>query len=93
MKELFPCAHRDNMRLSGGVAPPILQLGTRWRWVIDLMEQLPYPWGNDPQQVRSRRLGGPHSQCRNFVEEIKSFVFVRNRSRIRQVFTCYGNLV
>jgi hypothetical protein len=27
---------------SGGIAPRIINLGTRWRWMVSLMPRLPY---------------------------------------------------
>jgi len=30
---------------SGGIAPLILNLGTRWRWEVSLTPWPPYPWG------------------------------------------------
>jgi len=44
---------------SGGIAPRILNLGTRWRWVISLMILSLYPQGDNPQNPLDRRLGGP----------------------------------
>jgi hypothetical protein len=38
---------------SEGIAPHILDLGTRWRWVVSFM-----PWPLYPQYPLDRRLGG-----------------------------------
>jgi hypothetical protein len=41
---------------SGGIGPHILDLSTRWRWVVSFM-----PQGKSPQYPLDRRLGGPQS--------------------------------
>jgi hypothetical protein len=45
---------------SGGIAPHILDLRTRWRWVVSFMLRLLYPQGMGPWYPLHRRLGGPH---------------------------------
>jgi len=30
---------------NGGIAPHVLNLGTKWRGVVSFMPQLLYPWG------------------------------------------------
>jgi hypothetical protein len=47
---------------SGGVASRILDLGTRWRWVVSFTTRLLYPQGKSPRYPLSRRLGGPQSR-------------------------------
>jgi hypothetical protein len=46
---------------SGGTAPHILDLGTRWRWVVSFMPWLLYSQGKCPWYPLDRRLGGPQS--------------------------------
>jgi hypothetical protein len=46
---------------SGGIAPHILDLGTRWGWVVSFKPQLLYPQGKSPWYPLDRRLGGPQS--------------------------------
>jgi hypothetical protein len=50
---------------SGGIAPRIRDLGTRWRWVVSFM-----PRPLHPRYPLDRRLGGPQSRsenvCQNF---------------------------
>jgi hypothetical protein len=48
---------------SGGIAPRILDLGTRWRWVVSFTPRPLYPRGNSPAYPLDRRLGGPQSRC------------------------------
>jgi hypothetical protein len=47
---------------SGGIAPCILDLRTRWKWVVSFTPQLLYPQGKCPRYPLDRRLGGPQSQ-------------------------------
>jgi hypothetical protein len=46
---------------SGGIAPCILDLGTRWRWVVSFTPWPICPWGKSPWYPLDRRLGGPQS--------------------------------
>jgi hypothetical protein len=46
---------------SGGIAPRILDLGTRWRWVASFTPWPLYPQGKSPWYPLDRRLGGPQS--------------------------------
>jgi hypothetical protein len=57
---------------SGGVAPRILDLGTRLRWVVNFTPRLLYPQGKSPRYPLDRRLGGPQSRSRRGVEEENS---------------------
>jgi hypothetical protein len=43
---------------SGGIAPRILNLGTRWRWVVGFTPRPLYPQGKSPRYPLDRRLGG-----------------------------------
>jgi hypothetical protein len=47
---------------SGGVAPRIPDLGTRWRWVVSFTPQPLYPQGKNPWYPLDRRLGGPQNR-------------------------------
>jgi hypothetical protein len=47
---------------SGCIAPHILDLSTRWRWVVSFTSQPLYPQGKSPWYPLDRRLGGPKSQ-------------------------------
>jgi hypothetical protein len=48
---------------SGGIAPRILDLGTRLRWVVSFTPQPLYSQGKIPCYPLDRRLGGPQSRC------------------------------
>jgi hypothetical protein len=55
-------------RHTGGsrdIAPLILNLGTRWRWVVNitLWQLCPPPPRKEPQYPLNRMLGGPKSWC------------------------------
>jgi hypothetical protein len=43
---------------SGGIAPRILDLGTRWRWVVSFTPRPPYPQGKSLWYLLARRLAG-----------------------------------
>jgi hypothetical protein len=47
---------------SGGIAPRILDLGARWRWVVSFTLRPLYPQGKSPWYTLDRRLGGPQSR-------------------------------
>jgi hypothetical protein len=47
---------------SGGIAPRILDLGTRWRWVVRFTPRPLYPQRKRPGYPLDRRLGGPQSR-------------------------------
>jgi hypothetical protein len=47
---------------SEGIAPRILDLGTRWEWVISFMPPLLHPQGKSPPYPLYRRLGGPQNR-------------------------------
>jgi hypothetical protein len=57
---------------SGGIAPHIHDLGTRWRWVVSFTPLPLYPQGNSPWYPLERRLGGPQSRSRRGGEEKNS---------------------
>jgi hypothetical protein len=47
---------------SGGIAPRILDLGTRWRWVVSFTPRPLYSRGKSPCYPLDRRLGGLQSR-------------------------------
>jgi hypothetical protein len=57
---------------SGGIAPRILDLGTRCRWVVSFTIRLLYPQGKSPWYPLDRRLGGPQSRSGHSGEEKNS---------------------
>jgi hypothetical protein len=57
---------------SGGIAPWILDLGTRWRWVVSFTPRPRYPQGNSPWYPFYRRLCGPQSRSGRGGEEKNS---------------------
>jgi len=48
---------------SGSIAPHILNLGTRWRWVVSSIPRLLYSQGKRSQYQMDRRLHWAHSCC------------------------------
>jgi len=46
---------------SWGIAPHILDLGIRWRWVVSFTPRSFYSQGKSPWYPLDRRLGGPES--------------------------------
>jgi hypothetical protein len=57
---------------SGGIAPRILNLGTRWRWVVSFTPSPLYPQRKSLWYSMDRRLGGPQSWPGHGVEEKNS---------------------
>jgi len=47
---------------SGGIVPGILDVGTRWRWVVSLTSRPFYPQGENAWYPLDRRLGGPQNR-------------------------------
>jgi hypothetical protein len=47
---------------SGDISPRILDLGTRWRWVVSFTPRPLYSQGKSPWYTLDRRLGGPQSR-------------------------------
>jgi hypothetical protein len=74
---------------SGGIDPRILDLGTRWRWVVNFTPRPLYPKGKSPWYPSDRRLGKPHSRSgRGGEEKISSPCRVSNpRSSNRRART------
>jgi hypothetical protein len=54
--------HHGGVLGVGGIAPRILDLGTRWRWVVSFTPRPLYPRGKSPWYPLDRRLGGPQSR-------------------------------
>jgi hypothetical protein len=47
---------------SEGMAPRILNLSTRWKWVVSLTPRSLYPLGKSPWYPLDKMLGGPQSR-------------------------------
>jgi hypothetical protein len=47
---------------SGSIAPRVLGLGIRWRWVVSFTTRPLYHQGKIPWYPLDRRLGGPQSR-------------------------------
>jgi hypothetical protein len=54
---------------SGGIAPSILELGTKWRLVVSFTARPLYPQGKSPWYPFDRSLGGPQSRFGHGGEE------------------------
>jgi hypothetical protein len=50
------------VRGSGGIAPHIPDLGTRWRWVVSITRRPLYFHGKSPWYPLDRRLSGPQKR-------------------------------
>jgi hypothetical protein len=57
---------------SGGIAPRILNLGTRWTWVASFTPRPLYTQGKSPWYPLDRSLGGPQSRSGRGGEEKNS---------------------
>jgi hypothetical protein len=57
---------------SGGIAPHILYLRTRWRWVVSFTPRPLYPQGKSSWYPLNRRLRGPQSRSGRGSEEKNS---------------------
>jgi hypothetical protein len=57
---------------SGGIAPRIFNLGTRWRWVVSFTPPPLYPQGKSPWYPLDKRLGEPQSRSGHSGEEKNS---------------------
>jgi hypothetical protein len=70
--EIVSCAYisplLESVWVSGGIAPRILNLCTRWRWVVSFMTQPLYPRGKNPRYPLDRRLGGPENRLDTVVK-------------------------
>jgi hypothetical protein len=47
---------------SRNIAPCILDLGSRWRWMVSFTPRPLYPYGKRPWYALDRRLGGPQTR-------------------------------
>jgi hypothetical protein len=47
---------------SGGIAPLILDLGTKWMWVVSFTPRPLYRQGKSPWYPLDKRMGGPQSR-------------------------------
>jgi len=47
---------------SGGITPSIIDLGSRWRWVVSFTRLPLYPQGKSPWHPLDKRLDGPQSR-------------------------------
>jgi hypothetical protein len=54
--------HHEGVLGSGGIAPRILDLGTRWRWMVNFTARPLYPQAKSPRYPLDERLGGPQSR-------------------------------
>jgi hypothetical protein len=57
---------------SGGIAPLILDLGTRWRWEVNCMPRPLHPQGKSPWYPLDRRLRGSQNRSGRAGEEKNS---------------------
>jgi len=46
----------------GGITPPILNFGTRWRWVVSFTSRPLYPLGKLPRSLLDTWLSGPQGR-------------------------------
>jgi hypothetical protein len=54
-------SHHKDVLGSGGMAPRILNLSTKWRWVVSFTPRPLYCRGKSPRHPLDRRLDGPQS--------------------------------
>jgi hypothetical protein len=59
-------------RMSGDIAPSILDLGSRWRSVVSFTPRPLYPQGKSPWYPLDKKLGGPQSRSGGGGEEKNS---------------------
>jgi hypothetical protein len=62
-----PCA--EDVLGSGGIAARILDLGTRWMWLVSFMPRPLHPQGKSPWYPLDRRLGGFQNRSERGGEE------------------------
>jgi hypothetical protein len=68
--------------VSGGIAPSILNLSTRWRWVVKFMPHPLYPLGKTIWYPLDGRLGKPHSQSGCHREEKDLFTLLKIETQL-----------
>jgi hypothetical protein len=61
--------HHEGVFRSQCIAPRILDLGTRWRWMSSFTPRRLYPQGKSPWYSLGRTLGGPQSRSGQGDEE------------------------
>jgi hypothetical protein len=66
---------------SGGIAPCILELGTKWKRVVSFTPRPIYPQGKGPWFPLDRRLGGPQSRSGRGGEDKNSSPYLDSNSR------------
>jgi hypothetical protein len=77
---------------SGGIAPRIPDLGTRWRRVVSFTPLPLYSKGKSPWCPFDRRLGGPQSRSGRVGEEKNSQLLPELEPKIIQsVAHCYNS--
>jgi hypothetical protein len=54
---------------SGGTDPRILDLGTKWRWMVSFTTRPLYAQGKSPCYPLDKRLGGAQNRCGHGGEE------------------------
>jgi hypothetical protein len=59
---------------SGGIAPHILNLSTRWRWSVSFMPQPLCPWGKSPQHPLEGGWVGPRANVDAVAKRRNPFV-------------------
>jgi hypothetical protein len=73
--EVFHLQAMKSYRGSRGMAPHILNLGTRWRWIANFTPRLFYSRRKEPRCFLNRRLGGPRNGLDIFEKRKKSFAY------------------
>jgi hypothetical protein len=73
--KMFSCLikYRAIKSRSGGITPCILNLGTRWRWMVSFTPWALYTRGKSPRYPLDRRFGGPQSLSERGGEEKNSY--------------------
>jgi len=56
-------AYEGDMRVSRRISPLILNIGTRWMWVVRSRSRSLYSRTENPRIPSSRRLGGTQIRC------------------------------
>jgi hypothetical protein len=64
--------HHDGVLGRGGIAPRILDLSTRWKWMVSFTSRPLFSQGKSPCYPLDRRLGGSQSRSRRGGEEKNS---------------------
>jgi hypothetical protein len=55
---LYLYLHNEGVWENGDIAPPVLNLGNRWRWMAGFRHRLLYVWGKTSRRKFDRRLQG-----------------------------------